>query len=172
MLCCLLIHVFLCLILGKSIASSKKSLANVTLVPYPHNFELFNGTLFPGRWTFDDEDRSFVGLDDIQKAAYTQGVYLPVNGSSFHIFSANEALSCFQDKTIYLFGDSYIVQTYIGLADILTNSASMKEIEDRPARDRLLRIRATQVTDLLKEYNSVFKYLGQSCRHEDLGKCS
>ena len=67
-------------------------------------------------------------VDRVVAAAFQDG-WLGFPG--LHLFSAAEARSCLRGKRVVMLGDSYTIQTYIGLSDILLGTVSNREFRER-----------------------------------------
>jgi hypothetical protein len=118
---------------------------NVKFVAWPHA-RVFDGYLESGVWIAGDTDamkehlnQDFDSLDSIQEYALRDGIFFPSRADfpKFHIFSSAEAVSCFQGKKIFLSGDSYMVQMYIALSEILLGEPSNEDIKNGKYRDEV-----------------------------------
>jgi len=131
------------------------SAAVIRYVPYPHNQLPFGNEgrcdWSTGRASLftsllgnpDDDGEEEIHPDPIQQAAIRQGVCLPENTTGLHIFSTAEAIECLSKSgkngsmTVTISGDSYTMQLFVGLGDILLANPSDDEITNATYRERL-----------------------------------
>jgi hypothetical protein len=139
--------------------SNKHPLLRARFVPFPHNNIGFgsdvscNWTVIDYRNTNDPMLQSLLGYssqdstsiqappDSIQKGALKDGICIPRNktvASKLHLFSTQEAKTCLYNVTLLISGDSYNMQLFIGLVDILTSSLSRHEIVGGTQRREIL----------------------------------
>lgn len=151
-----------------------KSSAVVEFVPYPHQ-RIFDGYLEEGVWVAGDLsfmaerlNQNFDSLDSIQSNAIKDGIFFPSQRDfpKFHIFSASEAGSCFEGKNIFVSGDSYMMQMFIGLADILLNRPHNEEIKNGKHREDIL-VSSEESLKLLFGKKTSVKFLYYQCHLND-----
>lgn len=145
----------------------------IDFVDWPH-IPVFTGNLAFGEWiagTFKSRNDSFVlgsKRDKIQHHAFTEGIFYPrMNRANFRIFSTNEARQCLSGKKVYILGDSYMKQMFIGLADILLGDPSNFQLTSWSVRERIYK----SINQRLKEaFNGTFAldYKFENLCHADL----
>jgi hypothetical protein len=139
--------------------TSNKHPARVRFVPFPHNNLGFgsdascNWTVIDYRNTNDSMLQSLLGSsqdstssiqappDSIQRGSLQDGICIPRNktaASKLHLFSTQEAKACLYNVDLLIAGDSYNMQLFIGLVDILTSSVSSREIPGWIKRRKIL----------------------------------
>ena len=89
------------------------------------------------------------GSDKIQAAAYKEGMCVDPSGNyPLHVFSTAEARQCLHHRKIAFSGDSYEVQFYIGLADILIGNPENDEITGSAKRQIVFKHRVGGMSKL------------------------
>lgn len=156
----------------------------VSFSRWPHN-QIFNGWLNDGIWFTASDGKSLSALhslhhmskhfDSVQQSALHDGIFLTnltevkhIN-PSVHIFSTDEALQCLSRRTVYIAGDSYMKQLYIGLGDILLGDPSNREIHGGSIRVEVLehtRQRLSALTDT--SYGVRVEFVFEECAGYDL----
>jgi hypothetical protein len=107
--------------------------------------------------------------DRIQSQALKDGIFVPIKKKKecFHIYSTTEARRCLYHKTIYISGDSYMLQMYFGMADILLGDPSNFEIHSQSVRQQVYR----NISQRLKYIKDIkVEFIIMDCLHYDL-KC-
>lgn len=111
----------------------------VSFVSFPYK-PLGSGDDVQCIWSTKSTFGNDSSYDPIQLAAFAEGMCTPTDpklASSLHIFSQSEAIECLsptiQQRNISLFlsGDSYTRQMFIGLADVLLGRPSNEELNGR-----------------------------------------
>lgn len=158
---------------GKSFQRDQRSLSEAKFIPWPHA-KIFDGYLESGVWVAGNMkfmkkrlEQDFDSLDTIQDYAIRDGIFFPKPGyPKFHIYSSDEAISCFKGKKIFFTGDSYMVQMFIGLSEILLGQPSNEEIKNGKHRDEVF---AAAEHSLKKRLggSSVVKFLYYHCHLSD-----
>lgn len=93
-------------------------------------------------------ERSDCHADRIQEAALHDGVFW--SGDLPRVYSTDEARECLRGKRVVFSGDSYCMQHFIGLVDVLAGEPSNEEI--RNATQRRIALKQSQlVTSRFKE---------------------
>lgn len=123
-------------------------------VPFPHNNLAYGNDVFCDWKTFSMNDPTVSSLlgsqnappDKIQKAALRESICIPRNEtllSKLHLFSTEQARACLSNVTLLVTGDSYNIQLFIGLAEIIIGVASNNEIDGsykrRQVQDEILK---------------------------------
>ena len=67
-----------------------------------------------------------------------------------HIYSSIEASKCLSGAVVYVSGDSYMVQLFIGLIDILLNDPSNDELKKGVVRTEVLQERISTLSHHFK----------------------
>lgn len=151
---------------------------SVSFVPYPHK-KYFNDYLEGGVWVAGQLERvksslqqDFSALDNVQSSCLQDGIYLPGRKAfpKFHIFSTKEALQCFKGHKIYLSGDSYMEQMFIGLGEIMSGEVSSVEIMSGGQRKKLFQETEKLFKKLLKNNKIDIRFLYFHCHLLDF-KC-
>lgn len=81
--------------------------------------------------------------DWVQRTAYKEGTCVPEHlRETLHVFSSAEAIECLSTKRLVMSGDSYMLQMFFGVADILLSKAVRddKEFGGRIERQEALHI--------------------------------
>eukprot|EP01035_Chromulina_nebulosa_P018619 gene18619-24351_t len=107
-------------------------------------------------------------MDNIQTHAVKEGIFKPSikNFPKYHIYSSDEANSCVYGRTILFSGDSYMVQMFIGFADILLDQPVNDEIISGKMRNDLFK----EVLESLKKLfgsKTTIDFLYYHCHLED-----
>jgi hypothetical protein len=119
-----------------SCISSMTVIDGVKFIPFPHKV-LESGLDVACDWSTQANISAACNprADLIQRAAFTEGVCLPGGRSSkLHIFSTAEAIGCLsptiqnRNISVIITGDSYNMQLFIGLTDILLGRPSNIQI--------------------------------------------
>lgn len=115
----------------------------VKFMEYPHNpsaswalldplaDEIPNGSAWLTKWLPSSTTSGYPGVpgwDSILQSAWDNGVWLGHNGRSQapRIFSTAEARQCLAGRRVVLAGDSYMLMTFIGLANIVLGDPGKK----------------------------------------------
>jgi hypothetical protein len=121
--------------------------SSVVFVPYPHK-QLGSGKDAACVWStrsLDDDDDD--EPDVIQSAAFSEGICVPeeTRSGDLHVFSAIEARACLSPTiqnasniSVVIAGDSYNMQLFIGLGDILLARTSNVQIVGSKQRRAVL----------------------------------
>jgi hypothetical protein len=108
-------------------------------VPYPHR--LRHRTWSP-TWSCEWQTNSLEASDKVSSAILREGFCKPdVSSASLFLISSSEARRCLHGKRISISGDSYAMQLYVGLADILLDDPSSTEMTNSPEQGKNERIR-------------------------------
>ena len=118
-------------------------------------------------------------LDFTQQNAYKEGICIPPPlNDTIHIFSSAEAIECLSSKTqqrdirIFLSGDSYMKQLYIGLADILLSKhiKGGTEIIGSIHRNEVLSTAQNVMDRRRKKKDAAFPIIRYECEVECYGR--
>ena len=151
---------------------------------YPHN-RIFNDFLEGGYWDYNygrlgnnkNTDINYMHVnismsnhDKIQSVALLDGIFIPNitkgNGRIYHIYSSQEARRCLAGKTVYICGDSYMEQMFIGLGDILLGDPTNVEMHNSPTRNSVCHDRSESLKKITDLHN--IDYAFSYCIHGDL----
>ena len=120
----------------------------VKFIPFPHKV-MGSGLDVACDWSTQANISAACNprADLIQRAALTEGVCLPGGRrSKLHIFSTAEAIECLsptiqnRNISVIITGDSYNIQLFIGLTDILLGRVSNIQILDGKVRRKNLKL--------------------------------
>ena len=110
---------------------------SIQFVKYPH-LKIYDGYQSNGTWIAGDISTISKNLrlfdvkhvDEIQQSYIDGGIFFSSlkNTPHLHLFSSKEAITCLTGKKIIITGDSYMIQTYIGLSEIIFDQPVNKEI--------------------------------------------
>ena len=105
----------------------------------------------------------------ITTSAASEGVY-KMDQYDLRIFTHLEARECLHDRTIFIAGDSYMVQLTIGLVDILMNENNNTEIYGSLPRTYVMwdRLEDLRRALHLSEYRIDLHYTPKECRGKPL----
>jgi len=155
-----------------------KKQQRVIFVPFPHR-PLGGGVEAQCQWetisVANDTSSGSEAYDMIQRAAFEEGVCVPPHphlNASMHVFSSTEAIECLSyPKMVVVSGDSYTMQLFIGLADILL---SKKLNEDREILDSVRRrdsvVQAQHWLDKRHQKDPLFPRVQFTCDDQCYGK--
>lgn len=128
----------------------------VQFVPFPHRELNYGHAAFCDWKSLEEDDpivTSLIGsqeepLDAIQLSALNETICIPQNETfltQLHLFSMKDAKQCLANVTLIVLGDSYNMQLFIGLADILLGNPANLEIQNGTHRNKAV---AQAQTDL------------------------
>ena len=152
--------------------------ARVKFIPYPHRF-LGAGSDATCTWSTRSVADAHSLLknnrppDIIQRAACAEGVCLPQN-HTLHLFSSSEAIECLspvlqgRDVSLVVSGDSYNIQLFIGLADILLARPSNEELVKYVQRREVLN-ETLQALQTRHQLDPSFPRVSFVCEYECYG---
>ena len=115
--------------------------------------------------------------DEVQRRAFADGICLPEDpllASNIHVFSAAEGIECLSPSRgekirVVVAGDSYNMQLFIGLADVLLKRVSNEEIRNGTQRRTVLEETASVIGQKLKN-GTGFPNIQFVCDPECYGK--
>lgn len=158
-------HIFLIILWINIVGSSRHE---YIFVRFPHGKALpadAKGNFVTGNFSSERIRKP----DRVQLAAMRDGFYLPSTLPTdfhFHILSSKQALSCLVNKTVRIAGDSYMVEVFIALVDILIGKPSNAIIKDAGQRTRALDSATNAVNRMRSDNISIdVAYVFPRCRH-------
>jgi hypothetical protein len=114
-------------------------------VPHPHRGWSQKYEPWACTWHTDFNSQ---GSDDIVNALLREGYCLhDVDSSPVYLLSSAQARSCLANRTVIVSGDSYTIQLFIGLADILSGVPNETEIVG-PLRRQILAVAKAQMRQI------------------------
>lgn len=117
------------------IINANRTKLKYNFVPYPHRVDMYDTSRPSGKFITTPYDDPFSHLNTIDYLAKTEGYYvINTNQQIWHIFSRYEAVECLKNRFIFVSGDSYNIQLFIGLADILIGGDYYKEFTSALSR--------------------------------------
>lgn len=159
---------------GESAASANGLNSQNDEMPNPNQpAKVFENEDINGRFATALSYHSDPAKDDgVQSAAVRGGFYVPPTWSLYypmHIFSAKEALVCLNGRKIRVAGDSYMVEIFIALVDILSEKPSNELVKNAQDRSRVLKAAEAAADKLASSgYNISLHYVAPECRHGTL----